>query len=284
VRVVAAGTNPGEIGIREGYLKDRFPKDFPFGQGADFAGHVEALGAGVSGLSVGDEVMGHVDTRSAQAEFLVARAENVIPKPPALDWYRAGSLFVAGSTAVAAVRAVRAGRGDVVAMSGAAGGVGSLAVQLAVREGARVIGIASAESAAFLRSVGAEHVAYGDGLEQRLREVAPKGLDAMIDLFGQGYVDLAIALGIPKERINTIIDFAAAQKYGVKAEGSAEADDSKTLAELAGLGAWGELLLPIAAIYPLALVHDAYRELGKRKSHGKIVLSLDPRVTQPSHA
>jgi NADPH:quinone reductase-like Zn-dependent oxidoreductase len=284
VRVVAAGTNPGEISIREGYLKDRFPKDFPFGQGTDFAGLVESLGADVSSISVGDEVMGHVDSRSSQAEFVVAPAENVVSKPPALDWYRAGSLFVAGSTAVAAVRAVRAGHGDTVAISGAAGGVGSIAVQLAVREGARVIGIASAESAAFLRSVGAEQVTYGDGLEERLREVAPKGFDAMIDLYGQGYVDLAITLGIPKERIDTIIDFAAAEKYGVKAEGSAQAADSKTLAELARLGAWGELLLPITAIYPLALVHDAYRELGKRKAHGKIVLSLDPRITQPLRA
>jgi len=284
VRVVAAGTNPGEISIREGYLKDRYPKDFPFGQGTDFAGRVESLGADVSNISVGDEVLGHVETRSAQAEFVVAPAATVIAKPPALDWYRAGSLFVAGSTATAAVRAVRAGRGDTVAISGAAGGVGSLAVQLALREGARVIGIASAESAAFLRSVGAEHVAYGDGLEQRLREVAPKGLDAMIDLYGQGYVDLAIALGIPKERIKTIIDFAAAEKYGVKADGSAQAADSKTLTELARLGAWGALLLPITAIYPLAFVHDAYRELGKRKAHGKIVLSLDPRITQPLRA
>jgi NADPH:quinone reductase-like Zn-dependent oxidoreductase len=284
VRVVAAGTNPGEISIREGYLKDRFPMDFPFGQGTDFAGTVESLGAGVSNVSVGDEVLGHVDTRSSQAEFVVAPAENVIPKPPALDWYRAGSLFVAGSTAEAAVRAVHPGPGDVVAMSGAAGGVGSIAVQLAVRTGARVIGIASAESAAFIRSVGAEHVAYGDGLEQRLREAAPKGLDAMIDLYGQGYVDLALAIGVSKDRVNTIIDFAAAEKFGIKAEGSAYAADAKTLAELARLGAWGELLLPIEAIYPLALVHDAYRELGKHKAHGKIVLSLDPRITQPLHA
>ncbi len=283
VRVVAAGTNPGEIAIREGHLKEMFPMDFPFGQGTDFAGRVEAVGAGVSGFAVDDEVLGFVYDRSAQAEYVVADAKNLIKKPPALDWYRAGSLFVAGTTAVAAVRAVALERGDVVVVSGAAGGVGSIAVQLAVRAGARTIGITSPQNEAFLRSVGAEHVSSGDGVEQRLRERVPSGIDAWIDLYGDGYVDIALKLGVAKHRINTIIDFAAAEKYDIKAEGSAEAGDAATLASLADLVAWGVVLFPIAAIYPFAAVHDAYRELGKRKAHGKIVLALDGRIAQPLH-
>ena len=189
VRVVAAGTNPGEISIREGYLKDMFPMDFPFGEGADFAGRVDAVGAGVTEFAPGDEVMGWSDTRSAQADYVAIPASQLIPKPPSLDWFRAGSLFVVATTAVAAVRAVSLKPGDVVAISGAAGGVGSLAVQLARRTGARVIGIASDESAPFLRSVGVEPIAYGDGLAERLKTAAPNGLSAFIDLFGGGYVE-----------------------------------------------------------------------------------------------
>ncbi len=111
--------------------------DFPFGQGADFAGHIEAAGSGVSEFAVGDDVLGWSDQRSAHAEFVAITSSQLIAKPPSLDWYRAGSLFVAGTTAFAAVRAVSLKAGDVVAISGAAGGVGSLAVQLARRTGAR---------------------------------------------------------------------------------------------------------------------------------------------------
>jgi NADPH:quinone reductase-like Zn-dependent oxidoreductase len=280
VRVVAAGTNPGEISIREGYLRDMFPKAFPFGQGTDFAGVVETVGAGVSGLTAGDAVLGWTNDRAAQANYVVSRPAELIPKPPSLDWYRAGSLFVVATTAVAAVDAVALTPGETVAISGAAGGVGSLAIQLARRTGARVIGIASAENAAFLRSVGVEPVAYGDGLAERLRATAPQ-LDAFIDLFGGGYVDLALALGIAKERIETIIDFAAAQKHGIKAHGSAEAASRETLATVANLIAWGEIVMPITAIYPFAALHDAYAELAKRKARGKIVLALDGTIAAP---
>jgi NADPH:quinone reductase-like Zn-dependent oxidoreductase len=281
VRVVAAGTNPGEISIREGLLKDVFPKDFPFGQGADFAGRVDSVGAGVTEFAPGDEVLGWSEQRSAQAEYVAIGTSQLIRKPPSLDWFRAGSLFVVATTAVAAVRAVALKPGDVVAISGAAGGVGSLAVQLARRAGARVIGIASEDSAQFLHSVGAEQVAYGDGLAQRLQVLAPKGLDAFVDLFGGGYVDLAVTLGITRDRVNTIIDFAGAQKHGVKTDGSAAAASRDTLASVANMIAWGEILLPLTAIYPFAAVREAYVELALRKARGKIVLALDTQITEP---
>ena len=281
VRVVASGTNPGEISIREGLLKDVFPKDFPFGQGADFAGRIDSVGAGVKAFAPGDEVMGWSEQRSAQAEYVAIAASQLIRKPPSLDWFRAGSLFVVATTAVAAVRAVTLKPGDVVAISGAAGGVGSRAVQLARRTGARVVGIASEDSAPFLHSVGVEQVAYGEGLAQRLQALAPNGLDAFIDLFGGGYVDLAVTLGVARDRINTIIDFAAAQKHGVKMNGSAEAASRETLASVANLIAWGEIVMPLTAIYPFALVREAYVELARRKARGKIVLAFDPRMTEP---
>ena len=179
------------------------------------------------------------------------------------------------------MRAVSLKPGDVVAISGAAGGVGSLAIQLARRAGARVIGIASDESAEFLRSVGVEHVAYGDGLAERVRALVPGGLDAFIDLFGGGYVELAVGLGVARERIDTIIDFAGAQKHGVKTDGSAAAASRETLAAVANLIAWGEIVMPLTAIYPFALLHDAYAELARRKARGKIVLALDAPIAEP---
>jgi len=284
VRVVAAGTNPGEISIREGHLKAMFPRDFPFGQGSDFAGRVESVGAAVTEFAPGDEVLGWTEQRSAQAEYVAVPHLQLIAKPPALDWFRAGSLFVAATTAVAAVRAVSLKPGDVVAISAAAGGVGSLAIQLARRAGARVIGIASEENAPFLRSVGVEPTAYGDGLAERLRALAPQGLDAFMDLFGSGYIDLAVSLGVARDRINTIIDFAGAQKFGVKTDGSAAAASRETLASVANLIAWGEIVMPLTAIYPFAQVRDAYTELAHRKTRGKIVLALDPAMTKPARS
>jgi NADPH:quinone reductase-like Zn-dependent oxidoreductase len=280
VRVVAAGTNPGEISIREGLLQHMFPRDFPFGQGTDFAGRVDSVGAQITELAPGDEVLGWTDQRAAQAEYVASSPSRLIPKPPPLDWFRAGSLFVVATTAVGAVRAVSLKPGDVVAISGAAGGVGSLAIQLARAAGSRVIGIASGESAQFLRSVGVEPLAYGDGLAERLQALAPK-VDAFIDLFGGGYLDLAITLGVARERINTIIDFAGAQKYGVKTDGSASAASRETLASVANQVAWGELVMPLTVIYPFALLHDAYEELARRKARGKIVLALDASIAEP---
>jgi NADPH2:quinone reductase len=281
VRVIAAGTNPGEISIREGYLKEMYPMAFPFGQGSDFAGRVDSVGAGVTEFAPGDAVMGWSEVRSAQAEYVAIGTGTLIAKPPALDWFRAGSLKVVASTAIAAVRAVSLKPGDTVAVSGAAGGVGSLAVQLARRTGARVIGIASSESAPFLRSVGIEPIAYGDGLAERLRAATANGLTAFIDLFGGGYVDLAVTLGVKAERINTIIDFAGAQKAGAKTDGSGAANTREALESVANAIAWGDIVMPLTAIYPFTMFKDAYIELAWRKAHGKIVLALDASIKTP---
>jgi NADPH2:quinone reductase len=159
-------------------------------------------------------------------------------------------------------------------VSGAAGGVGSLAAQLARNTGAHVIGIAGEGNADWLRSIGVTPVAYGEGLEGRLRQAAPNGIDAFIDTYGDGYVDLAIALKIDPSRINTVIDWAAAEKHGVKTEGSSAASDSESLAFVANELAWGRISLPIAAVYPLEAVREAYTELADRHTRGKIVLSM----------
>ena len=271
VQVKAAGINPGEAKIRDGLLAERWPSTFPSGQGSDLAGIVAETGAGVVGFAAGDEVIGYTDNRASQAEFVVVEAGNLTPKPAGVPWPVAGALFVAGATAYAAVRAVAPVKGDVVVVSGAAGGVGSIAVQLARRAGATVIGLASPAHNDWLAAHGVIPVSYGDGVADRIRQAAGK-VDAFIDTVGSGYVQLALELGVAPDRIDTIADFAAISRYGVKGEGNAAGASAAVLAELAALIANGELEIPIAATFPLAEVRDAYRRLAQGHVQGKIVL------------
>jgi len=273
VRVKAAGLNPGEASIRKGFLHERWPATFPSGQGSDLAGVVEELGPGVSGFSVGEDVIGWTDQRAAQAELVVVPADQLVPKPAGVSWEAAGSLHVAGATAWAAVRAVGVSSSDTVVVSGAAGGVGSLAVQLCVHAGATVIGLASEPHHEWLRAHGVIPVTYGDGVVDRIRQAAADGVDAFIDTFGGGYVEMAVTeLGVAPDRVDTIIDWAAAEKYGVKTDASMAGSSATVLAELADLIDRGELEVQIAAVFPLDDVRDAYRELEQRHTLGKIVL------------
>ncbi|MEV0642477.1 zinc-binding dehydrogenase [Streptomyces sp. NPDC050619] len=189
-----------------------------------------------------------------------------------MPWEQAGALFIAGTTAYAAVHAVRAGRGETVVVSGAAGGVGSLVVQLARHTGATVIGLASEPHHAWLTRQGAIPLTYGEGVGERIRAAADGSIDAFIDTFGAPYIELALELGVPSERVNTIIDFAGAAKHGTKADGCAEAASADVLRELGTLIADGDLEIPIACVYRLDEVRDAFRELERRHTNGKIVL------------
>jgi NADPH:quinone reductase-like Zn-dependent oxidoreductase len=272
VRVKAAGINPGEASIRKGLFADRWPSTFPSGQGSDLAGVVEEVGEGVVDVTLGAEVIAFTHERASQAELVVVEAGDLTRRPEGVSWEAAGALFVAGTTAYAAVRAVELGEGDTVVVSGAAGGVGSLAVQLARNAGATVIGLAGEANHDWLSGHGVIPVAYGEGVADRIRAVAPR-VDAFIDTFGDGYVDLALELGVQPDRIDTIIDFAAVEKHGVKADGNMAGASAEVLAELAGLIADGRLEVPIAKVYPLAEVRDAYRELERRHTRGKIVLT-----------
>jgi NADPH:quinone reductase-like Zn-dependent oxidoreductase len=272
VEVRAAGINPGEAGIRVGALHEMFPATFPSGEGSDLAGVVSAVAPGVTEFEVGDEVLGFSFRRSSHATHTAVPVNQLIRKPPQLSWEVAGSLYVVGVTAYAAVQAVAPQPGETVAVSAAAGGVGSLVVQLLVLRKARVLGIAGPGNADWLRAHGVIPVAYGDGLADRLREVAPNGIDAFIDLFGPDYVQLAVDLGVAPERIDTIISFQKAGEVGAKTEGSAEASTPEVLEEMANLVVTGALEFDIAATYPLDRVADAFEELEQRHTHGKIVL------------
>ena len=273
VRVKAAGINPSEAAIRTGAVADIFPSTFPSGQGSDLAGVIEEVGAGVGGVAPGDEVIGFSNQRASQAELVLVEAGDLTRKPWNVSWEVAGGLYVVGVTAWGAVHSVDLKEGETVVISAAAGGVGSLAVQLARRTGAVVIGLARESNHGWLKSHGIIPVAYGDGVADRIKAAAPGGVDAFIDTHGGGYVELAIALGVAPERIDTIADFAAAANYGVKTDGGAEAGPgAEILAKLANLIADGHLELPIANVYPLAQVREAYTELEHRHTRGKIVL------------
>jgi NADPH:quinone reductase len=272
VEVRAAGINPGEAGIRSGALHEQFPASFPSGEGSDLAGVVLEVGDAVTDFAVGDEVLGFSFQRSSHATHTVVPVDQLIHKPTELSWEVAGSLYVVGATAYAAVNAVKPQPGETVAVSAAAGGVGSLVVQLLALRGVRVLGIASAGNAEWLRAHDVVPVEYGEGLVDRLRQAAPDGVDAFIDLFGPDYVQLAVDLGVPVERINTIISFAKAAEVGAKTEGSAEASTTAVLQEITDLIASGALDFDVAKTYPLDRVVDAFTELEQRHTHGKIVL------------
>jgi NADPH:quinone reductase-like Zn-dependent oxidoreductase len=273
VQIKAAGINPGEAKIREGLLDAMWPATFPSGQGSDLAGIVAETGPGVTAFSAGDEVLGWTDNRASQAEYVLAEAGDLTAKPAGVPWDVAGGLFVAGATAYATVRAVALTPGDTVVVAGAAGGVGTVAVQLARRAGATVIGLASEPHHAWLTAHGVIPVSYGDGVADRVRQAAGGQVDAFIDTVGGDYVRLAVQdLGVPPSRVDTIANFEAVKKYGVKAEGNAAGASAAVLAELAGLIAAGELEVPIAATFPLDDVQDAYRRLEQGHLLGKIVL------------
>ncbi|MFF3332993.1 NADP-dependent oxidoreductase [Streptomyces sp. NPDC002888] len=273
VEVRAAGINPFDAMIRSGVIRDLFPVDFPSGQGSDLAGVVTAVGAGVDGLAVGDEVLGWTPSAGTQATHAAVRAAQLVAKPPHVSWEAAGSLHMVGATAYAAGRAVAAQPGETVVVSAAAGGVGSFLVQLLTGRGVRVLGISSPDNAEWLEKHGVIPVPYGDGLRERLEQVAgASGIDAFIDLYGPEYLDLAVALGIKPDRIQTTVAMQRAAEIGARTDGRHNATAREILVELADLVASGAVEIPIAATYPLDRVADAFAELEQRHTHGKIVL------------
>jgi NADPH2:quinone reductase len=272
VEVRAAAINPGEAAIRSGAMHEVFPSTFPSGQGSDLAGVVTGLGAGVTDFAVGDAVLGFSWTRSSQATHVAVPVTQLIRKPDELSWEVAGCVYVVGCTSWAAVHAVDPHPGDTVAVSAAAGGVGTFVVQLLGVRGARVLGIASDSNADWLTAHGAQQVPYGDHLADALKAAAPDGIDAFIDLFGPEYVQLAVDLGISTDRIETIISRAKAMEVGAKTAGSVDASNREVLTEMAGLVASGQVEIPIAATYPLDQVADAFATLEERHTRGKIVL------------
>lgn len=271
VRVQAAGLNPVDYKIFHGPAAEAYGVSLPSGVGHDFAGVVDRVGDGVVGFAPGDAVFGG-KRNEALADFVVVDAvELLLLTPPGLATEVAGSLAVAGRTAWASVAAVGVSRADTVLVSAAAGGVGVLAAQLARRAGATVIGTAGPANHAFLRELDVIPVAYGDDLVERVRAIAPGPVTACLDNHGADTIDAALELGVPLARINTIAARGHRGAVGAGAQQASTAD----LAQVALLLAEGELVLPIAAVFPLERAREAYERLETGHLRGKIVLVTD---------
>lgn len=266
VELRAAGLNPADTKGRRGAAPVR---GLPSGIGREFAGTVLEVGDEVADVAVGDEVIG--TSEGVIGERFALPAALTAPKPAGLSWAAAASIPVAAQTAYLAVESQRIGPGDTVLVSAAAGGVGVLAAQYAVRLGARVLGTAGEANAERLRALGVEPVRYGDGLEQRLRELAPEGLTAVLDHHGPETIEAALALGVPRERINTIAGYA--ERYAVIHVGR-QGLDRALVARIADDILSGTLLLPIEATYPFEEVVAAYERLELGHLFGKVTLEF----------
>jgi enoyl reductase len=270
VRVRAAGLNPVDAKLFRGAPTSAgVPATLPSGNGRDFAGDIDELGEGVTTFELGDAVYGQV--LAAQADFVVIAADKLSRKPAGLPYEAAGALSVAGRTAYNSVASLGLGPDDTVFVSAAAGGVGALAAQLALRTGAAVIGSASPANHDYLRSLGVVPVAYGDGLVDALRAAR---ITAALDNHGRESVDAALAAGAPAGRVNSIADYGAAKEYGTTAVGGG-ALDHLGLDSVATLIADGELQFPIESVFALEAVGEAYARLLGSHGPGKIVLALD---------
>lgn len=271
IRVRAAGVNPIDAKVRGGRLDGRFPVAFPQGLGNEFAGVVDQLGAGVTGLPLGAEVFGFT-SMAAYADHVLVGVDQVTAKPADLPWATAAALSAVGQTAYHALRILALSQGETLLVHAAAGGVGTVAVQLAVQLGAQVIGTASAANHDYLRSLGVTPVGYGPGLAERVRAIAPGGVDAAFDCVGGDAVPVSLELVADRRRIGTVADETAADRYGVhriRYQRSAE-----TLAELARLHGAGGLALPIARTFALEAAAEAHREIETGHVRGKLVLVL----------
>jgi NADPH:quinone reductase-like Zn-dependent oxidoreductase len=275
VRVMAAGLNPMDYkAYRDERAAARMGVTLPSGIGQDFAGFVEERGEGVTRFELGQAVLGSAPFASV-ADFVVVPEDGaVIPKPDALTFEAAGSLGVVGRTAMATVRSLGIGEHDTVLVSAAAGGVGVLAAQLAVRAGATVIGTAGEENHEFLETLGVIPVAYGEGLADRVRDaVDDDRVTAVLDNHGAETVEAGIELGVPADRINSIAVFGPAAR-GARTVGGHDAGNEE-LAELAALLAENELVLPIDSIYPIERTAEAFGRLETGHVRGKIVIVTD---------
>ncbi|MFJ4869133.1 NADP-dependent oxidoreductase [Streptomyces sp. NPDC088757] len=272
VRVKAAGAQPTDCAVRSGWNPPGFTLTFPHITGGDFAGVVDAVGEGVTGVAPGDEVLGY-RTQLTYAEYVVAPADQIVAKPAELSWEVAGSLSASGQTAHTAIEVLGVSEGETVLVNGAAGGVGTIAVQLAVARGAKVIATGREENHAYLRELGAIPVTYGDGLIDRVREAAPEGVDAALDTASADGLRVAAELVKDKNRVGTIFAYEVYEELGVRWIGSQRS--AQRLAELAGLVADGKLTVHVRKTFPLADAAEAHRELETGHGRGKIVLLTD---------
>jgi NADPH:quinone reductase-like Zn-dependent oxidoreductase len=284
IAVRASGLSTGEVRIRSGALREMVPVSFPFRTGFDAAGVVDEVGEGAAGVSVGDEVFGMVASaaRGANADFAVLVAW--APRPAAWTWEEAGGAAGSVETATRVLDRLNVEAEHTVLVQGAAGATGTIVVQMALASGATVIGTASEPNHQFLRSLGVVPTTYGPGLVERVRALAPAGIDAVIDCAGGALPDL-IAIAGDASRVVTIVDLDAA-KYGVHLSHGAPTDETGAttvphadplavhgLSIAVTLADKGLLHVPIAAAFPLEQAAEAHTLSERRHAPGRIVLT-----------
>ena len=271
VAVRAAGVNPIDAKTVEGLMRNEIALTLPAGVGADVSGVVDQVGPGVSEFAVGDEVLGRSVTPSF-AEYALAEPTSLVRKPHEIAWEVAGSLAGAGGTAYAVLKQLRVKAGETLLIHGAAGGVGTFAVQLAAARGVTVIGTASERNHDYLRSIGAIPVTYGDGLLERVRSVAPQGVDAVLDASGRGEIPVSIQLTGTPERVLTLVAFDAADT-GIQIHiGGGGSDLGDALREIVGLIEQRRLTVSISRTFPLTEIASALKTSSAGHVTGKIVI------------
>ncbi|MYV92863.1 NADP-dependent oxidoreductase, partial [Streptomyces sp. SID1034] len=266
IAVRAAGVNASDWKKRQGQMDPELPQTL----GYEAAGVVDVLGEGVADVALGDRVFGFAGDGAAQAELAVLSFYAPIPRT--LDFPGAAALPAAIETATRALDQLGVASGGTLLVSGASGAIGSAAVQFAVARGARVIGTASAANHAYLRSLGAEPVTYGEGLVERVRGLAPEGVDLALDVAGSGVLPDLVELAGRPERVVTIADFEGARKYGVVFSRGDSGRALHVLDEIGGLIESGRFTPPVVRTYPLAEVAEAQRAGEDGRVRGKIVL------------
>ncbi|MEU7552226.1 NADP-dependent oxidoreductase [Streptomyces sp. NPDC044571] len=275
VRVKAAGVNPVDWKIAAGFVDPLFEVRYPVIPGWDVAGVVEAVGPDTFDHAVGDEVFGYVRKEWVElgtyAELVSAPVRTLARKPRTLGFEEAAGIPLAGLTAYQSLTRVGAGAGETVVIHSAAGGTGSLGVQIAVALGARVIGTAGAHNHDFLRGLGAEPVLYGEGMADRIRALAPEGIDAGLDFYGDGGVEVLQSLVKERSRVVSIADPEAAAKG---AHQLWVRPDSADLAFLADLADRGALTVHVEHALPLAEAAKAWELSAAGRTRGKIVLTV----------
>ncbi|MDN5725770.1 MAG: NADP-dependent oxidoreductase [Propionibacteriales bacterium] len=270
VRVVAAGVQLTDAAIRAGWTPPGATITFPQILGNEFSGIIEDVGEGVDTFRTGEAVAGF-NLLGCYAEYVSVPRDQLVVKPANVPWLVAGALSASGQTAHTAYEDLAVSDGDVVLVCGAAGGVGTIFTQLAVRSGATVIGTASAANHDHLRSMGAIPVTYGEGQAERICAVAPR-VDVVFDAAGHENLRTAVELASDRDRIATIVDMALAVELGCRIVRSRRSHDR--LAELMGLVERGALRVHVRRTYRLNEAADAHRDVESGHGRGKIVLDI----------
>jgi NADPH:quinone reductase-like Zn-dependent oxidoreductase len=271
VRIVvhAAGISATDPKLRAGALT--FGAKLPQTTGSDIAGVVDEVGEGVTDVAVGDRVFGISDDNAGAAELALLTFRAIIP--PALGFVDAAGLPVALETATRALDQLGVTSGRTLFINGASGGIGSTAVQLAVARGARVIGAASAANHNYLSLLGAEPVTYGEGMAERVRALAPGGVDVALDVVGNGVLPQLIDLAGGPQNVITLADFTGSREHGVRfSNGFTDGHAFHSLTEVGELIEAGRFWLPVDKTFPLAGIADAHRTSETGHVRGRLVL------------